>query len=542
MADIEEAAKNGEKPKDFIRGQISNKFGDRGRFQCVPQDHRGATLPQFAAWEENMEQDPENLEEMQEDEEAQAFMAQELSPQNYGTPPPPAGQPPPVDYSKIIADVQQISSSEYEKGEGRSRDTLALVMQMSQQAATSQMQNMQLMMQQQQAAQQQMMQMMVAVLGGGKTDAAERERQDRERQERERDRRNETLKWVSATVIPLLIPLLTKMTEKQQDLAMPLLLDMIKNGQNNNASKELVALMGEATKSQMQMQAEASKAAIAAAGESNKSVINHVLTMSQQVTQQMLDAAQGGGDGDDAPDMMDRFGKLMKILQPVLAAQSASPAPQVRAPAISPALIEAATHQPGQPQAPAPAPAAAPAQPPPDSEVVRACLYDILRLETNAIPAPDRVKCLAFWTTKLPQSMAAAIQAGQQDRIFEIAAPIVQSDPNLTAWFMTAGVPDYVEDSLKEMQRVYHKSMDAEGEKRSIAKHLDYIQKKGLVPLMTRPAPAAQPATKPAAPPVPPKKRGPPPMTEDTPVPAPVVEAPPADLPDAPPSDQPPAG
>jgi hypothetical protein len=493
--EVEDACKNsGYDPALFIRERLIEKFGEKGKYEIVMQDSKGRPMPQYNSWTEDLEQtegeeevpndeDDEEREELDEQLVSNFLSRQRPGPMLGNTPPPPpVGDAQPV--VEMAREVRQALVQQHERESAKTDTSMAVMMQVMQQST----------------------QMMVAMMNSSRDqesarmerERTERERLDRERREHEekmrieqeraeqrrREERTDNLKFLTATVLPIVAPIISKITEGKQDIVMPLLLDMVKGSNNNNAAKELMGMMQTAAKEQMLLQGEVSRQAIQSSGEVNKSMMAHVLGLSQEVTKTMLDAALSDQGSDDP---IDKFQKIMKAVTPMLSNFSTPqqlPQPEV------PRIAEEATEALGaSQQLPQPAQHTLPQPTLPDAEKVRSCLHTLMQLETGAIKPEEYVKALEWCSKQLPKPLHNAILAGQQEQVVAITQPVIQADAVLVGWVMgdTDKVLEHLNASVKSIQKILLGSMDEAATKAALEYHLKY---RSLRPQAQAPAPA----------------------------------------------------
>lgn len=520
IRELESAVENGTDPKDYIEEMIETKCR-KGRFQCVPQDHKGRTLTNYGTWEVDLEalDDDDDEDDFDDDDDEVEAPPPRSRFRPLGQMGPPPTPPPSGHLGNIVGDLrsQVLQSREDEKKQ--SQDTMAMVMQMMAQSQQSQMAQMQLMLSQQQSQAAAQTEMIVAMFGGSKSQAEEqrqlereeRERREREaerREERERQRREDTLKWMAATIMPIITPLMSRLTEDKPDVMMPLIMDMLKNNNNNSSAKELMAMMNAAAQSQIQLQGEVSKQAMEANSKTNAAMMQHVLSMSQEVTKSMLEAASN----DDGDDPMDKFGKLMKSISPVIQMMGDSgqqQLPQPTSPQFTPEMQRALEMQERQRMEEEEAQAEeeehvqtpeGPVQAPPpvnDPQATLGVIETVRRLETNEIPANQRIAALKWCADHMPRDVRLAIQANDQARILELFQPVVMQNQHLIKWVQGDGVDTYLMDSLDVIREILHGEMDVEKAQDAIARHMGYLKAKGVEPLLDLPQQKEEPQQQP---------------------------------------------
>ena len=483
VSELEDAINSGQDSKEYITGKVRDKF-ERGRFVCIPEDNKGSPLPKYASWEINLEEQEDDMPtEFDDGYDGPPSGRPSFSP--VGTPPPPSGSP--SDPGAFLRDAHAIIAEENERAVGQGKDMTALLMTTMSQAAQSQQAQMMAMMQQMTAAQVNQTQMFVAMMTNGnqqkQQDEERRRQEENQRMERERERKNDLFKVLTTTLIPIVTPLIAKMTQDKPDVLMPLILDMLKTKDNNSSAKELMTMMNAAAQQQIQLQGEVSRQAMGAAAETNKAMMTHVLALSQDVTRAMLESA-----GDDDDDPLDKFGKVMKAIGPILsqAGQPTSPPPPM-GPVISPAAIDAAAALDHQNQ-PGPGPEAVnavPAHVATEPERIRGCLHTMMQLEQNRLPANERVWALDWCRKNMPPDMLAAVAAGQEDRIMALAQPVVAGDQILLQWISGDGVADWVMSALKDVQRLSQSDVRMVDAKRIVDKQLAHLKARNLTPLMS---------------------------------------------------------
>ena len=501
ISELDEATAGNRDSQEYITSRIREKY-ESGRFLCVPEDNKGTPIPAFSPWEANLDAAEEDR-AMSDDDFEDDFRNTQPRYMANG-PQAPIGTP--SDPGAVFRDMHEVLAGENERTVSQGKDMMALVMTTMTQAQQSQQTQLMAMMQAMSQAQAQQTQMFVAMMTGGnqqrQADDERRRQEEDRRMERERDRRNDLFKTLTTVLIPVVTPLLAKLTAEKPDMLMPLILDMVKTKDNNSSAKELMSMMNAAAQQQIQLQGEVSRQAMAGAADANKAMMTHVLTLSNEVTRSMLE--QAGEPGDDP---LDKFAKIMKAISPVLttAGQPAAP-PMSSGPLLAPAAMDAAAALDNPQGVDAPEQAqpaqAAPAAPATDGEKVRACLHTLRRLEQNQIAANERVWALDYCRKAMPPDLLAAVAAGQEDRIMGMCQPVVLSDQTLLQWVQGSGVGDYILDALKDVQRIAQSDVRMKDAERIVAKQVAYLKARNLAPLTSNKAIwSADPAE-------PPRRRG----------------------------------
>lgn len=488
---------------DYVKDQLVDKYGDRGRFLWEAQDNRGRTMPEAGETEIDLREEdgnePEEEESVEENEtvEPEALSDMERQPQFFQQAPPP----PPFDPAVHARTVREIITEE-KKGAESMVTVLMTMMQ-------SQAQQQQLAMQQQ--LQQAETRRMEEDRRREREETKEREerkmelerlRLDQERREKEEQRREDRDRERRTAEQQMQMQFFQSIFNKP-DTMTPMLMKMVENKGDRDGMKDMFNLMGEASRQSMITQGEATKHMLSAQAEASKTLMANVMGISQTMVEQMVQA-----QAEPTDDPMEKVARVFKMIAPALSAMNTST--QQAATAAQPQRIQ---QQPQQPQAP---------QQLPPAEYIKGGLYTIMRLETGEIKIQQRFQALKWCADNLPKPMLDAIRSGVEDNVLQIGSQGM--DAKLIEWISDEKHVEFLRDCIKDIQRILMGAMTQGDAKASLEKHAAYMQAKvnGEPPAQAEPvaeeaipadvqdADLAQPVNEP---PTGAKRRAPPPST-----------------------------
>jgi len=453
----------------YVREKLEEKF-DQGRFLIEARDKKDKLLPEFGEFEVNLSEDTDEDEEdddMDLEEEQHA-----PPPPRYDHVPPP---PPPFDPTVFAREVRQVANDEAKKNESTTNVVMQLMMAAQQDAARRDEERRREEREERRREQEREERRQAE-------EARRQEREDareKERAEREREARRE-LRQTLMTLVPMALPILSKIMEGKPDTTMPMLLKMMDGKNDREGYRELMSLSTEASKQAMVSQGEATKHLLAAQAEGTKHIIGNVMEISKAMVQNM---AEDQGDEEGEGGMLDKFGRVMKMLAPAItgltqnsqAATVALPAPQQQ------------TQPQAQPQQHSPA------------EIIRGGLYTLARLETGELGPEQRIPALQWCCRNLPSEVLTAIKSGDEGAIMATAA--IGMDAKLTAWLSADEKhQEFLRKCLDDMKRMLVGAFTRADADASIAYQVAYQQAKtGAAP--SEPAKPVKPAGKRPPPP-----------------------------------------
>lgn len=459
---------------DYVKDQLKDKYGDKGRFLWEAQDNRGRTMPDAGETEVDLSDgaDDSNDEEITVDDTPthEAPLSDlDQRPQFFqGAPPPPEG----FDAAAHARTVQEMVREEKKGAE--SMVTVMMTM-------------MQAQMQQQQMATQAQMQQAEArrleedrrrereeskereerklELERLRIDMERREKEDQRREERDRDRRKDEMQMQMQFFQAIM---------GKPDTTTPMLMKMIESKGDREGTKELFALMGEASRQSMMQQGEATKHLMSQQAEAAKTMMANVMGVSQAMVQQMVES-----QAEPTDDPMEKVARIFKMIAPALGAIGQSP------PAIQPQ-----PQQQPQPRIAQQPNAQRQQQQVPPAEWIKGGLYTIMRLETGEIPVQQRWQALKWCSDNLPKQMLDAIRSGVEDTVLGVGAQGM--DENLLGWIADERHAQFLRDCIADIQRILLGALTQADVQASLEKHSAYMQAKGTP--MATPATAAEAA------------------------------------------------
>lgn len=481
ISEVEEANQNNESTKDFIMSRIGDEKGHRGRWICELRDNRGSKVHNVSPFEVNFDEEVQLTDFEDEDDYVDdEHLAEGELPHPHHPQQPAVSGSQQVEMAKLLAGA---TSEARQNAASDSSTTLAMMMQMM-----ANMNN------QQQSASSQTMQMITAMFASSKDRDDERRREEderrREQRESEASRRDGTTKLLVTALTalgPAVAGFVAKIMEKDPDTITPMLMEMIKSGNNNSAMKDLISMSQEGAKEQMKLQGIASQQALEMAGKASSGMVTNIMGLYQEIVRAQMEGGDGGSE-----DMIDKIGKIAGLIGKAIPGAGAMPI--LQQPEVAPSVSEAVVHsETGMVpvEAPEEEPAETVVQSSPDG--IRDALWTIMRLEKNEIPVMERVRALDWARRRLPSDMERAIRAGQEDQVVALGHPVIAADPKLSAWLNSdqQAVP-YMLGAIKEIQRIMLGQMDQEAVNRSVTEQRDYQVQRGRQPNMG-PQPQAEP-------------------------------------------------
>lgn len=465
MSDIEESGGDSE---DFIINSILEECGE-GKYECVAMSKANKRIPEFQPWQVIVgEYEDEG------DDEEEGFIQppgfapgsvpgydhrlpphlQHLNPAlrndsrySDAPPAPPTVHPPP----NVLETMKAINETDREE----KRDTMTMMLSMMNQ-------NMQVLMATMQGGSQE--QARIAAEREAREEKYRQEQRDREQREREREiqRSSERVQLWSA-MIPLLIPVLTKMMDGKDDKLTPILLErMMERKEDASGMQNALSMVTAATKETIAAQGEANRQNMMMQGETSKQLIGHVLTMAQSAmeAQKQLEA----GETEDASPV-DRFLSTMERFAPLiggLVGQQGN-APATAAPTMpqQPRIVPPdPTSQPTPVQR---QPERTPKQPPPpadedrsynDDQLIGGCLNTIRQMHTGEVQEAHFGQALLWCAQAVPESMEAAILSQDKAKVFELATPVVTAHPALLQWIKHPSTNEFLTWAIEQIRLI----------------------------------------------------------------------------------------
>ena len=471
--DLEKALSDGSYTDtgDYVKDQLIEKYGEKGRFLWEAQDNRGRTMPEAGETEVDLSDgaDDNQEEEPVDDDAGDDASLSDLDPQpqqffqQQAVPPPP----PPFDAAVHARQVQEIVREEKRGAESM----VTVLMTMMQSQAQQQQLAMQQAMQQaetrrleedrrrerEEAKEREERKMEIERM---RLDQERKEKEEQRREDRDRDRRKDEMQMQMQFFQAIM---------SKPDTTTPMLMKMIEGKGDRDGMKEVFGLLSESSKQAMITQAEGTKHMMAAQADASKTLMGNVMSISQTMVEQM---AQSQAEPTDDP--MEKIGRVFKLIAPALGAMNQGTQHAVAPPAIQ-------QHQ----QAPQQQRRQQPQQIPP-SEYIKGGLYTIMKLERGEIPIQQRFQALKWCADNLPRPMLDAIRSGVEDNVMQIGAQGM--DEVLIGWITNDAHAQFLRDCIADIQRILLGAMTQADAKASLEKHLAYMQAKGQ-PVASQPAP-----------------------------------------------------
>lgn len=457
---------------DYVKDQLKDKYGDKGRFLWEAQDNRGRTMPEAGETEVDLSDgadDPnedENVDEPDTDEGSLSDLDPTPTPAFFQQQAPP---PPPFDAAVHARQVREIITEEKRGAESM----VTVLMTMMQSQAQQQQLQMQQQMQQAEARR------MEEDRRREREEAKEREerkmemermRLDQERRDKEEQRREEREKDRRIAEQQMQMTMFQAMFNRP-DTTTPMLMKMIESKGDRDGMKDMFAMMSEASKQAMMTQGEGAKHMLNAQAEASKTLISNVMGISQQMVAAQIEA----GQAETTDDPMEKVARIFKMIAPAIGALGGGGA-----------AISASQPQP-PPQRITQQPNVQQQRTVPPAEWIKGGLYTIMRLETGEIPIQQRWQALKWCSDNLPKPMLDAIRSGVEDNVMSIGAQGM--DEAIMGWITDENHVQFLRDCIADIQRILIGALTQADVKASLEKHAAYMQAKGTA---TQTAPSAQ--------------------------------------------------
>jgi hypothetical protein len=551
VSDLEKAQDGGATSDEFIKEKLEEKYSE-GRFQCHVFDNKGKRVQDIPAWdvalgEEDLDDETDDRDF--EDDDGMVnnpFERQQMAMPMYPPSPPPA---PPMDPANLASTLRAERSDEAR----RSGEMMSIV--------TAMMQSTQGQAAQTAASTAQMQANFQAQMLAMQTQA----RQDADaREERESKRKSEFRQTIMA-LMPMVLPMIQAWfapKDKGLDPATVMLLEMVKaKAPDAEILKSMSGLMGEMTKQQMQLQGAGAQAAVQMQAEASSMVFKNMMSTMKE----MMEARKNDGE-EKEESTMEQIAKIASAVIPALQQNQNPQAQQLPQPPVQQIADAAPVQQATQslpPTAPArqkrtpprqaqppvgpsgpvraeAAPASAPKSANPawtEQQKIGGGLTTIANLSVGAIPAEDRFKALQWVAGMLPESMIAAIKAGEKEQVITQGTAAVVSNPNLLKWIGEPNSVAFLEDALDDIRHYLNGTLTEAHAIAAVQKNIEAVAARQRVPPAPK-APIAGPGS---------SRKRPVAAAAAAAAPAPVVvqeappAAPPAEAPAAPaPTEKPP--